>query len=270
MKKDNDKKRSDIFTNDVLVFSGGKGQIIFHYMLEHYPETIKPLKDTDAKLKEMNRIISNLGADKRELINYHLLAELKRHVHDNSLKCIDPIESDKEEGKLTYKVSGSKLVQKSVEPDLYSFSPRSELNALLVVRRQDEKGKLVDKSIDILEYQEGNLVTLISGGIGETKISDLGEVAKHIGIIIAAGPQLTKPEIKAREKAAAFLINEAFQDSKKKKVEEDLLERVKSGAEKEIDKGEEAVKIGKIIDLSEVPERIQNLHPKSTKVNKKH
>ena len=253
------------FDNEVVVLSGGKGDIIFHYMSSHFEDAVKHLKGHEAKFKEINHIISGFGADKRESINASLILEIKRHIHDKSLKPIIPIESEKEEGKLTYKVSGSKLVKKLLETGLYGFSPRSELNALVIVRRQDEKGKLLDKSVDILEYQHGELITMISGGVGETKIAHLGEMAKHLGITISAGPHLTKPEIKAREKAAAFHINEAFQDSKKEKEEEDLLERIKSGTEEEVDKGKLAVESGKIIDLSEVPERIKGIQPELKK-----
>lgn len=267
VKKDNSDANRNFFIDEVIVLSGSKGDFIFDYMVDYFGETIKTLKESEAQLKEVNRIITSFGADKRESINSSLLSSIKKHLKDGSLKHIIPIESEGEEKKLTYKVSGSKLVKKPLETGLYVFSPRSELNALVIVRRHDEKDKLLDESVDILEYKDGNLITLISGGIGETKINDLGDMAKQVGIVISAGPQLTKREMKDREKAAAFHIHEAFQDSKKKKKEEDLLERIKSGAEEKIDKGEVAVEKGKIINLEEAPERIQELHPEKSKKN---
>jgi type IV secretory pathway VirB4 component len=62
-----DKTEKDIkhLPNDsITVLSGGKGDIVFHYMLSHFAETIKLLKGNEAKFKEINRIISGLGADK--------------------------------------------------------------------------------------------------------------------------------------------------------------------------------------------------------------
>ena len=145
---------------------------------------------------------------------------------------------------------------------MYTFTPKASLDALLVVQRQNGKGKLVD-AFDLLEYKDGEPVILIAGGVGETSISDIFEIAKSVGISIPGGPQLTKKEIKEREKAAAYHLQESFDDSKKVETPEDLLEKIKNP--KRNQKPYDPVKDNKIIDLEEAPERIENKSHKKSK-----
>lgn len=252
--------KNNILFTQVSVFSRGDGFVLLNYMLAHALEKGVSFKEEEANFNEVNRLISAFGCDKRDSLNSSILLHIQDLVLNKVLKKID-IEKSKSK-KSHYKVSGSKLEQENLKNGMYAFTPRASLDALLVVQRRDDKGKLVD-AFDLLEYKGGEPVVLIAGGIGETSISDIFEISKSIGITIPGGPQLTKKEIKEREKAAAYHLQESFDDSKKIETPEDLLERIKHPKRNE--KSYDPVKEKKIIDLEEAPKRIENQYNKKSK-----
>jgi|GEM_PF-2336329 len=252
--------KNNVLFSGVTVFSKGNGHVLFNYMLTHVLEGDEVFKEEEANFNEVNRLISSFGCDKRDLINSSILLHIEDLILNKVLKKID-IEKSKTK-KSHYKVSGSKLEQENLKNGMYAFTPKGSLDALVVVQRQDVKGKFID-AFDLLEYKAGDPVILIAGGIGETSISDIFEISKSIGISIPGGPQLTKKEIKEREKAAAYHVQESFEDSKKIETSEDLLEKIKSP--KRNKKPYDPVKDKKIIDLEEAPPRIEKKPHKKSK-----
>ena len=198
----------------INVFSRGGGCMLLNHIAENFADRTEDLAEEEARFREVKRVLSTFGYDKRDEINQDVISIINQLILDETLKMITAKKHPEEKGVHIYQVSGSKLEQKKSRNGTYEFTPRSGLNAILVVKRQDEDGKL-NNSIDIIEYKDGEPVVIIAGGMGESVVEDIGEIARGLGICILARTQLTNKETKALEKEAAETIQEAFEDAKK-------------------------------------------------------
>ncbi len=211
----------------MIVFSTVKVKFLLEYIAKQQDCRASSFNDEDAKITEVNRVISSMGCDRRDEIN----KEIFEYVKNSGFKEIEPIEHPGKEGVCLYKVSGSKLEQRKMKNGFVELTPRAGLDALVLINRVDDKNKIIPDIYDILEYEEGHLVSIIAGGDGESVIDDIGAMARKVGITILGRDQLTKRETKQLEMHAAQNIQEAFKESKKEE-KIDLLEQIKNSKKK--------------------------------------
>ena len=211
----------------IIVFSTVKVKFLLEYVAKQKDCRAASFNDEDAKITEVNRVISSMGCDRRDEINKEIYEDIK----SDQFKEIGSIEHPEKEGVSLYRVSGSKLEQRKMKNGLIELTPRAGLDAIILINRVDNKNKIIEDIYDILEYEEGHLVSVIPGGEGESAIDEIGGMARKVGITILGRDQLTKRETKKLEMEAAQNIQEAFKDSQKEE-KIDLLEQIKNSDKK--------------------------------------
>lgn len=211
----------------ILVFSSVKTKFLLEYVAKQKDCRAETFNDEDAKITEVNRVISSMGCDKRDEVN----RDIFEYIQSNDFKPIEPVEHPEKEGVALYKVSGCKLEQRIMKNGFVELTPRANLSAIVLVNRVDNNNKILPDIFDILEYEHGHLVSLIAGGAGESLIDDIGAKARSAGITILGRDHLSKRDVKALEKQAAQHIQEAFEESKKEE-KIDLLDQIKNSGKK--------------------------------------
>jgi hypothetical protein len=202
--------------NLIEVFSAPKHGLFEEFLIESYASKAEDFKEQDARLNEIKRILSTLGVDIRDEINDILIAEILELSNNSEIKKVVSKKHDKKKNTRVFSVSGNVLEISITEIDTYCFTPRSGLNAVVIVKREKEKSQKKD-SYDLLEYRDGKLLLIIAGGAGESIIDSIGELAKSINISIPAYLQLTYRERKNLERDAAETLQDIYKDSIKNK-----------------------------------------------------
>jgi hypothetical protein len=211
----------------IIVFSTVKVKFLLEYVAKQKGCRAELFNDEDAKITEVNRVISSMGCDRRDDIN----KEIYEYIKMDHFKEIDPVEHPDKEGIYLYRVSGSKLEYRKMKNGLIELTPRAGLDAIILINRVDNNNKVIEDIYDILEYEEGHLVSVIAGGEGESSVGDIGAMARRVGITILGRDHLTKRETKKLEMKAAQNIQEAYTDSRKEE-KIDLLEKIKNSYKK--------------------------------------
>ena len=197
----------------IMVFDVSDKNFLENFLIDHCAEKAEDFKEEDTKSNEIKRVLSTLGVDKRDELNSLLLEKIYK---SQEIKEKIGKKHPKKKGVALYNISGSFLEIFINKLGMYELTPRSGLNALVIINRAKEKKQKKD-SHDVLEYRDGELYFLIAGGAGESLISNINELAKNIDITIPAHLQWTYKERKAIEKEAAENLQEVYEDHKKEK-----------------------------------------------------
>jgi len=200
----------------VKVFSVPKNRILEEFLMDNYASKADEFKDEEARHNEIKRVLSTLGVDSRDEINEILIGDIIALAAEGNIKESDGKKHDKKKNTRVFSVSGDHFEVGLTKIDTYQLTQRSGLNAIVIINREKEKGQKKD-SYDLLEYRDGNLLFIIAGGAGESRIENIGEMAKGINISIPAHHQMTYRERKDLEKEAAENLQEIYEESKKSK-----------------------------------------------------
>jgi hypothetical protein len=190
----NAQKETD--SQEVVAFYFADGFFLSDYLLSFFGYKTRSAKSNDDLNIESQttilrddytpeKIISEyakLSSEKKENLIIEISQKIQESINSGNLFVIYP----QKRGDITEYESKNqeKLLQKKISEDSFEFVPTKGFNGVLKVKRRGENGKLLENSVDIIEYKDGKPVLVIPGVEGKCRIAGFGDIERVAGIVL--------------------------------------------------------------------------------------
>lgn len=141
---------------------------------------------------------------------------IEQKIKDKLLNDIPPQYRDQKQTTAEYKDGKGGLLTQTQRPDgLYDFNTENNFTGTLRVERVDAKGNLLKDSVDIIEYKDGEVVSVVAGPEGNSRIGNFDKLMEqNIGIKVFTEQESgIKVATTAQEKTDAKSKELNFQDT---------------------------------------------------------
>ena len=171
----------------VQVIGGVNGSVLDRVLTDKWSDVTGTHQETFPVEAEREGRFKRFTPEEQARASTLLNETIEAKIHDGELQDVKPQPT---KGKTTvYEVKGETLTQIERDDDLIDFKQSDKFSGVLRVERVDSNGELIKDSVDIIEYKDGKVVSVVAGTKGETRVANFGLMIERAqGISVAAEP----------------------------------------------------------------------------------